>query len=157
MILVAHVPGCPVSMREPLGGHSEAAKRLSDQYILHRAALGMAATGQWFAVTLQDGTGDGVLYPSKRDCARHQHGREVYYAFVCIAPSDMGVCDADVFLKTCRALYSAGVRMTDPEDAAGGRAPIMRATREDQASLARSIRSRGLIVPANLQLPSRHH
>lgn len=157
MILTVHDPGCPVAMREPLGGHSDAAKRLSDQYKLHRIALGAEAIGKWFAVRLTDGTGDGNVYPDKRTCMRHQRGREVYFAFVCIVPTDMGVCDADTFIKTARVMYDAGIRMTDPDDAAGGRAPIMRATREDQGSLTRSIARRGRIVPANLTLPSSRH
>lgn len=144
-------------MREPLGGHSDAAKRLSDQYKLHKVALGVGSYGQWFAVRLTDGTGDGTLYPDKRTCMRHQHGNEVYFAFVCIAPTDMGVCDADAFIKTARVMYDAGIRMSDPNDAAGGRAPIMRATREDQVSLTRSIARRGRIVPANLSLPTRQN
>lgn len=144
-------------MREPLGGHSDAAKRLSDQYRLHRMAMGVGSYGQWFAVKLADGTGDGSLYPSKRECMKHQHGQEVYYAFVCIAPTDMGVCDADIFIKTARVMYDAGIRMTDPDDSNGGRSPIVRATREDQASLARSISRRGRIVPANLSLPGPRH
>jgi hypothetical protein len=144
-------------MREPLGGHSDAAKRASDQWKLHRVALGLGAIGQWFAVRLSDGTGDGTLYPSKYEAVRHQHHNEMYYAFLCIAPTDLGVCDADVYIKTARALYDVGVRMHAPDDPAGGRSTIMRATREDQLSLTRSIARRGRTVPGNLVMPSRPH
>jgi len=144
-------------MREPLGGHSDAAQRLSDQYRLHRSALGVGSYGQWFAVRLTDGTSDGTLYPDKQSCMRHQHGQEVYFAFICIAPTDMSVCDADAFIRTARTMYDAGIRIADPDDRHGGRSPIMRATREDQASLVRSIARRGRVAPSNLELPSRHN
>lgn len=161
--IVNHDVGCPIQLREPLGNHSDAAKRVSDQYKLHRVAMGMAATGKWFAARLTDGTSDGVLYDNKRDAVRHQHHNEKYFAFICIAPSDMSVCDADIFIKTQRTLYDAGLRMSDPDDAAGGRAPIVRQTREDQFSLMRSIQSRGrrapgnLLLPGNGDIPSRHN
>lgn len=156
-VLVQHDVGCPKQMRDPFGGHSDAAKRVADQYALHRIGAGMASTGKWFAVALSDGTSDGTLYDTKRDAVRHQHHNEMYFAFICIAPSNMSVCDADIFIKTQRALYDAGLRMSDPDDPAGGRAPIVRQTREDQISLMHSIRSRGRRAPGNLIDPSRHN
>jgi hypothetical protein len=154
-VIVRHDIGCPPKLRDPFGGHSDAAKRVSDQWKLHRVALGNNAIGKWFAARLADGTSDGVLYDTKQDAIRHQHHNEVYFAFICIAPTDISVCDADVYLRTLREMYDAGIRMTDPADAAGGRAPILRQSREDQVSLARSIASRGRVKPSNLEYPSR--
>lgn len=100
-----HDPGCVRARRDPLGGHSDAAKRVSDTYRLHREALGLAAVGRWFAVALADGTSDGQLYDTKRDAVRHQHHDEAWYAFVCIFPGDVDVCMAEEYLAMQRELY----------------------------------------------------
>lgn len=137
----------------PLGGHSDAAKRVSDTYRLHRTAQGLAATGQWFAAALADGSSDGVLYGSKRDAVRHQHHNETRFAFVCISPGDMTVCEAEEFLATNRMFYDRGLRLTDPDDAHGGREVIQRSTVEDQRSLVRSIAGGGRTRPSGLVYP----
>lgn len=133
--------------------HSDAAKRVSDQYRLHRTALGMAAVGRWFAVRISDGTSDGVLYDTRRDAVRHQHHNETYYAFIAIGPYDMDVAEAEEFVSTVRTLYDANIRLTDPDHVAGGREVIPRVTREDQASLMRSIRNKGRTRPGGLVYP----
>lgn len=131
-------------------GHSDAAKRISDQHRLHRSALNQAAIGGWFAVALSDGTSDGVLYDCKRDAVRHQHHNELRYAFICIGPADMTPCEAEEFLEINRLLSSKGIRMTDPDDVRGGRDVIMRSSTEDNRSLMRSIASGGRLAPSNL-------
>jgi hypothetical protein len=135
------------------GVHSDAAKRMSDTYRLHRVGLGPAATGRWFAVRLADGTGDGTLYDTKRDAVRHAGHNEQLYAFVCISPGDMDVCDAEDWLTIHRTYYDAGLRMPDPDHVSGGPDVVARATREDQFGLMRSIKSRGRIRPSGLVYP----
>lgn len=152
-VLVRHDADCLRSARTPLGGHSDAAKRVSDTYRLHRAASGLTAIGQWFAAALADGTSDGVLYGSKQAAVRHQHHNEVYFAFVCINPGDMSVCEAEEFLAVNRMFYSKGLRLTDPDDAHGGREVIQRSAAEDQRSLVRSIASGGRTRPSGLVYP----
>jgi hypothetical protein len=147
--ITAHVKGCPA--RGKL--HSDAAKRVSDTYRLHSVALGNDAIGKWFAVALHDGTSDGVLYDNRRDAVRHQHHNEQWYAFVCIAPGDMPICDAEAFIDTARKLYDAGFRMTDPDHRSGGRELVRRATIEDQRSMVRSLASGGRRRPSNLKMP----
>lgn len=144
-----HSEGCEAAGRP----HSDAARRVSDTYRLHRLAAGMDAIGQWFAARLDDGTSDGVLYETRRDAVRHQHHNEQFYAFVAVGPWDTDVCEAETFIQMNRALYDAGLRLSDPDHARGGREVIQRATREDQRSLIASIASRGRSRPSGLVYP----
>ena len=148
--LVPHDDACPVAWNKP---HSDAARRVSDTWRLHRAALGHAATGQWFAAALADGTTDGVLYDGKGPAVRHQHHNEQYYAFVCISPADCSPCEAETFLEVARMLYDKNIRMADPDHRSGGPEVIRRLAVEDDRSLMRSIASGGRTRPSNLIYP----
>lgn len=145
-LLFAHDANCPAKGL----GHTDAAKRVSDTYRLHKSALGAAALGRWLAVALADGTSDGQLYDRRREAVTYQHHNEQFYAFVCITPGDMSVCEAEGFLQVNRMLYDKGLRMTDPDHHAGGREVIRRSAREDDRSLMRSIASGGRLRPSNL-------
>ena len=149
-VLVQHDTDCPAQGL----GHSDSAKRVSDAYRLHKAALGLSAIGRWFAVALADGTGGGQLYDCKRDAVRAQHHDETFYAFVCISPGDMSVCEAEGFLQVNRMLYDKGIRLADPDSRHGGRDVIRRLAVEDDRSLMRSIASRGRLAPSNLIMPN---
>ena len=148
-VTVTHSEGCPAAGMP----HSDAARRLSDTYRLHRLAAGMDAIGQWFAARLDDGSSDGVLYATRRDAVRHQHHNEQFYAFVAIGPWDTDVCEAEAFIQMNRSLYDAGLRLSDPDHVSGGREVIQRATREDQRSLIASIATRGRVRPSGLIYP----
>lgn len=115
-------------------GHSDAAKRLYDDYHLHRSADLHGAIGQWFASALSDGSSDGYLYPSKRAAILHQHHNEMYYTYTQITPANMTVCSAEAMLTVARKLYDVGLKMTDPEDMR--REPIKRSAIEDQNAFA---------------------
>src|SRR5689334_16960600 len=106
---MSHIQQC----RQKFRLHSDAARRMADHYNLHRAAMPHDSVGKWVAIALADGDSDGAMYDSKLDCIRHQHHNERYYAFVCIVPSTMSPCEAEIFLRTNRRLYDAGMRMTD--------------------------------------------
>ena len=149
----AHDFACRREIRTPFGDHSDAAKRCSDTYRLHRTAKGLDAIGQWFATALADGTTDGELYESKSDAVRHQHHNEQMYAFICISPGDWTPCEAEEFLALQRMLYSRGIRLTDPDHVRGGRQVVQRAGIEDQRSLVASIANRGRTRPSNLVYP----
>jgi hypothetical protein len=95
---------------------TDAATRIADQYHMHLAVLGADAVGQYMAVRLDDGTGDGTLYPTKRDAARHQSSPE-FYAYYRIVLGGLDKKDALVFLHFCRDAYRKGSKLTDPEDA----------------------------------------
>lgn len=149
-MLVMHDQSCPGRGF----GHSDASKRMSDEYTMHRIANPYGAIGHWLAFRLSDGSSDHVLYDSKSDAVRHQHGNEQFYAFTQIRPCNMSVCDAEVFLRIHRKMYDAGLRMTDP-DSARMPEPIRRSTREDMASQMRTITSGGRTRPSNLIIGGR--
>ena len=104
-----HAHGCQIR------DHSSAAKRCSDAVNLHVSAIGFDAARKFVAVSLADGRSDNVLYDTKADAVRHQTN-EFTYAYVCIPPSGMSVCQAESFMATNRKLYDAGFRMSDPRD-----------------------------------------
>jgi len=133
--MTQHQPWC----RQKLFAHSDAAKRLSDVYLLHRVADPHGSIGQWFAAALADGRSDNQLYSSKRECVRHQHHNESYYTFIKIVPSSMNPCEAEVMLSVARRLYDNGMRMADPDDRHGGLDLIKRISIEDQLPLMKGI------------------
>jgi hypothetical protein len=137
-----HEPWCQMKTM----GHSDAAQRLYDTYNLHRMAIGDNAIGKWFAVAMADGRSDNVLYDTKRECVRHQHHNEQYYAFVKIVPPSMRLCEAEVMLTTARKLFDGGLRMVDPDDKHGGKDVIKRLSVEDQLAQMRGHNT-------NLQMP----
>jgi hypothetical protein len=149
-VLVPHDADCPRKGQ----AHSDAAKRISDTWRLHRSALGLGAAGRWFAAALADGTGDGQLYDSKADAVVHQHHNEQYFAFLCISPADLSVCEAEESLNLFRTVYdNPRLRFTDRDHPAGGPDIIRRLAREDDRSLIRSLASGGRTRPANLIYP----
>ncbi len=139
---MSHSDWCPTKAL----AHSDAAKRLSDTFNLHRVAAQYDSINKWFAVRLHDGTSDGVLYDSKSDCIRHQGHNEQFYAFIKIIPCMMTPCEAEVLLNVHRRAYDAGFRLTDPDHPKGGRQLIQRVTVEDQLALAKG-QVRNVILP----------
>lgn len=129
--------------------HSDAAKRLSDTFNLHRIGAPYDSIGKWFAATLADGSSDDVLYDDKLSCVTHQKHNERYYTFIKIIPSTMKPCEAEVMLKTARTMYDKGMRMTDPDHKHGGPDLITRLTVEDQLN-----QMRGIVT--GLKMPGRH-
>jgi hypothetical protein len=129
--------------------HSDAAKRIYDTYSLHRIADPIGNLGRWFAVAIADGTTDNVLYDSRRDAILHQHHNEFYYAYVQIVPSQMALCDAEIFLSGVRKTYEARKNLMDRDHRTGGLEIIPRLAIEDQ-------RSQIAGKPTNLILPERN-
>jgi hypothetical protein len=129
--------------------HSDAAKRLSDAYTMHRLADPIGNIGRWFAVAIADGTsGDmNTLYDSRLDAITHQHHNEQYYVFIQIVPSNMPVCDAEIYLAAVRKTYDARKSLLDRDHRNGGRDIITRLTAEDQIAQSRGYNSTNLIVP----------
>ena len=129
-VLVRHDAGCKYA-RPSDGGHTDAAKRVSDTYNLHLIGAGDVAKGQWIAVALQDGSSDNTLYASRVAAVKHQHHNEQRYAYIRIMPTSMSVCEAEAFLRMHRLAYDAGFRMTDPQAAGGGYDIVPRITAEE--------------------------
>lgn len=128
-----HEAWCPRKDKD----HSDAAKRTSDTYNLHRIGDPYGSIHKWIAVSLSEGRSDDVLYGSKYDAVRHQHHNEKYYTFIKIVPTTMNPCEAEVVLKTARMLYDKGMRMADPDHRHGGPDLIKRLNVSDQLALAR--------------------
>ena len=150
---VLHEAKCPLSGFDV--EHSDAAKRLSDCYRLHRLADPIGSIGKWFAAALADGDSDRTLYDTRAECVWYQKHNEEYYCYVQIIPGDMNPCNAESFLGTNRKLYDAGLKLTDRDHRAGGRTIIPRVAAEDQQALMRSIQSGGKLPQSNIRLPRR--
>jgi hypothetical protein len=86
---------------------SDAAKRASDAYNLHRVADPNGCVGKWIAVRLSDGTTDNVLYDSKSAAVDHQHHDEDFYAFVQIGPWQFTPEMAETYLTVQRRMYGS--------------------------------------------------
>lgn len=130
--------------------HSDAAKRISDTFSLHRIADPIGNVGKWFACAIQDGTTDNTLYDSRVDAIRHQHHNEWYYAYIQIVPSQMTVCAAEMFLSGVRKTYEARKGLMDRDSPNGGLEIIPRLTVEDQ-------RAQNAGKPTNLIVPGRYY
>lgn len=135
-VLVKHDGGCRYARPEH-GGHSDAAKRMSDHYNLHKAAG--ALDGWWLAFALADGAHDGEAYPSKGDAVRHQHHREWWFCFVKIVPGTMSTCQAESLLYMYR--QQARLKLADRDDKRGGYDIIPRLTLEDHWAQMRALQS----------------
>lgn len=129
--------------------HSDAAKRIYDTYSLHRLADPIGNLGRVFAVSIADGTTDNVLYDTRQDAIRHQHHNEWYYDYVRISPTQMSLCDAELFLSGIRKTYEARKSLMDRDHPKGGLEIIHRLTVEDQ--LAQNAGK-----PTNLIVPGRY-
>ena len=145
-VLVAHDPGCRYA-READGGHSDAAKRISDVHNTHLLA-GEAYRafsdrnphiGLVFACRLNDGTSDDVLYESLADAVRHQRHNENWYAFLRVTPGGMSVCATASLLRIHRQVYDAGGRMSGTDVP---RVAIPRLTTEDVTEQIRALEQR---------------
>jgi hypothetical protein len=139
-----------ISCRRKAFNHSDAAKRVSDEYNLHKLADPYGCIGKWIAITLHDGSSDHTLYDRKQQAVQHQHHNEQWYAFIQIKPVTMSTCEAETYLTVMRRVYDAGLRMADPDNVTGGKEVIRRLTREDQRSQLQTIRTGGRSKPSNL-------
>lgn len=81
----------------------------------------------WVALRLEDGGSDGTLYDSKVDAIRHQAHEQMcaYFSYRGAPNGFTNVRDAAVWLEYHRHMYSAGMRLVDPDDAHGGPDLIM--------------------------------
>lgn len=135
-VLTRHDPGCRYA-RPDGGGHSDAAKRMSDHYNLHKAAG--ALVGWWLAFALADGAHDGEAYQTKAEAVRHQHQNEWWFTYVKIGPASMTICSAESLLYMGR--QQSRLRLADRDDKRGGFDVIPRLTQEDHWAQMRALQA----------------
>lgn len=158
--LVRHDQGCKYA-RPAHGGHSDAARRVSDTWNLHLTAqasaralgLGLSQTARWFAVRLSDGSTDGQLYDTRREAITHQHHNENWYAYCYLQPCEMTVCMAESFLYVHRLAYDNGFRMADPDGSGHELIPAL--TVEDFAAQMDALARRDWIRSLSYDHPHR--
>jgi hypothetical protein len=124
-VLVRHDQGCRFA-READGGHSDAAKRLSDTYNLHIVSGGRR--GSVFAFNLRDATSDHVLYDTRAAAVDHQRHNEGWCGYVRLGPGHMSVCEAASVLRWQR--QAAELAGAQRDEKSGGLEVIQRLTRE---------------------------
>lgn len=121
-------------------GHSDAARRVADTYMLHRVASpGLGSVNKVFAVALADGTSDMVLYDTMADCIRHQKHNAKWYAYLRVGRHEMTVCAAASVLKIHRDADNAGLKFVDRDDPSFGYELIDRLTIEDQQRMTTAL------------------
>lgn len=92
-------------------GFSDAAKRASDQMLVHLSA-GEHTIGRWIAIRLSDGGSDGVAYELLAEAIRFQlHPTQCMY--LQIAAGGIPPKEADVMLGYYRRAYDNGHRPDD--------------------------------------------
>lgn len=129
---------------------SDAAKRASDEYTLHRLASD-DHIGKWFAVRLSDGTSDHVLYDSKSAAVRGQKHNENWYAYIQIGPWPFTPKEAQVYLTKMREAYNLGLRLADRDAPNGGLDMITRVSETDERN--RFLSLFGKAKPSNIIIP----
>jgi hypothetical protein len=90
----------------------DAAVRCSD---IVNVAVVNGFAGFWLAIRLSDGGSDEIAYATKAEAIKHQL-HEQQCAYVKIPPDGMQPKHAESYLRMNRALYNAGMRITDPDD-----------------------------------------
>lgn len=94
-ILFAHDAGCRFA-RESDGGHSDAAKRLSDTYNLHKTFGEVRGV---IAFSLSDGSSDDTVYPDRETAVAHQHHNETRRGYTSLSAPYMSVCNAAALIR----------------------------------------------------------
>lgn len=151
-VLVPHDPGCKwgrfdgtvdgdgrILTGEVRPGHSDAAKRFSDTYCLHKAA---GTVRGWIAVRYADGSSDGVVYDSRGDAVRHCWPREDQFFYCSLAERSMSVCAAESVLRWKRVMADIDRAALDRAAPHGGREVIPHASFTDQEAQIAAVQAR---------------
>ncbi|MCW2903111.1 MAG: hypothetical protein JWO67_5376 [Streptosporangiaceae bacterium] len=72
----------------------------------------------WVAIRMEDGGSDQQLYDSKADAIAHQAWEQqcAYFSFRGAPEGFSSAKDAAIWLEYHRLMYSAGMRLADPDD-----------------------------------------
>lgn len=150
-VLVPHDPGCRwarlgaeakvddqgrIVAAKAGGGHSDAARRFSDTYQLHRAA----GTAQgWIAVSYSDGRGGLTVYDTRAAAVAHCWPFEDRFFYCSLTQPSMSVCAAESVLRFRREM--AAMERPDRDMRAGGPEVIPRLAAEDQEAQIAAVRT----------------
>lgn len=149
--LVRHDPGCRwgrlgaeatvdndgrIIASKAGGSHSDAAKRLSDTYNMHRAA---GTTRGWIAVSYSDGRGGLTVYDTRAEAVADCWPFEDRFFYCTLAQRSMTVCAAESVLRYKRIM--AEMERPDRDMPAGGLEVIPRLAIEDQEAQIRAVRT----------------
>jgi len=129
--------GQVTGVRHPGAGHSYAAQRLSDIYLMHRAA---GTSIGWIAVDYAGGRGGLTVYDSRSDAVKDCWPWEDRFFFLTLTERYMSVCQAEAVLRWRRVM--ADMERPDRDRPGGGMAVIPRLATEDQEAQIRAIRTR---------------
>ena len=157
-VLVAHDPGCRwarlgaeaeidahghvTGVKYPGAGHSDAAKRLSDTFNLHKAA---GTARGWIAVRYAGGTGGATVYATRAEAVQDCWPWEDQHFYCTLAERSMTVCAAESVLRYKRVM--AQMEKPDRDMAGGGLEVIPRLAIEDQEAQIEAVRTgRGAIA-----------
>ena len=156
-VVTLHDPGCQwarlgaeadispdgkvLGVKTPGAGHSDAAKRLSDTYSLHK----VAGSHGWIAIRYQDGTGGDVVYDSRHAAVADCWPNEDWYFYCSLQAPSMSVCAAESVLRYKRIM--SDMEKPDRDARNGGLEVIPRLSVEDQEAQIRAIRTgRGYVA-----------
>lgn len=149
--LVKHDPGCKwgrfdgtvdaqanILTGEVKPGHTDAAKRFSDLYNLHRAA---GQVRGWIAVKYLDGDSTDTVYESRAEAVSDCWPWEDEYFFCTLQEPSLTICAAESLLRYKRIMSEIDRSHTDRDAPHGGLEVIPRLTIEDQENQIRAVRS----------------
>lgn len=140
-IITVHDQGCRHA-REDNGGHSDAAKRLSDTYNLHKT-LGMRSGV--IAISLNDGSSDDTVYPDRQTAIDHQRHNENWFGYIELIEPSMSVCQAAAVMRWQRITSRMNTARKGETD--GGLIVIPRLTIEGREAQLHAIHTgRGLPI-----------
>jgi hypothetical protein len=126
-------------------GHSDAARRFSDVFNLHRSA---GTREGWIAVRYSDGSSDDEVYSSREEAIRFKYPDEDWYFYCTLgAAPGMTICQAESLLRYKRIMSELDRPHADRDAPQGGREVISRLTNEDMEAQIRAVRSgRGMVA-----------
>ena len=125
-------------------GHSDAAKRFSDVYNLHKAA---GLVRGWIAVRYSDGSSNGDVYESRADAVADSWPYEDWYFYATLQQPSLTICAAESLLRYKRVMSEIDRAHTDRDQPHGGLEVIPRLTAEDTEAQIAAVRSGTGILP----------
>lgn len=130
-------------------GHSDAAKRFSDAYNLHRAA---GTSRGWIAVRYADGSAELAVYDSREDAVADCWPWEDDFFYCSLTQRSMTVCQAESLLRYKRVMSEMDRAHLDRDARGGGLEVIQRLTAEENEAQIAAVRAgRNVAIPMGIR------